>query len=55
MTTNSKTIEVTLAKAHTHQGKTYAKGKKIKVSPTVAQWLYDNDVAINPAATQESK
>lgn len=57
MTTSKskKEIEVTLAKAHTHKGKPYAEGEKIKVSPAVAQWMYDNGVAIDPAATQETK
>jgi hypothetical protein len=55
MTTKSKTVEVTLAKAHTHKGERKAKGAKLTVSPAVAQWMYSNGVAVKPAATQETK
>lgn len=56
MTTSKskKEVEVTLVKAHTHKGELCAKDDKITVSPTVAQWMYDNGVAVNPAATQET-
>ena len=44
-------VEVILAKAHTHAGKPYAKGDKIKVRPSQKVWLAANNVI----ATEESK
>jgi hypothetical protein len=37
-------VEVTLLKPHTHAGKTYQPGDKIRVTPDVAQWLFDNRI-----------
>ena len=44
-------VEVILAKAHTHAGKPYAKGDKIKVRPSQKVWLAANNVI----AAEESK
>ncbi len=51
MSNKPKEIEVTLAKAHTHAGVSYAKGDKIKVRPSQKVWLAANNVI----ATEESK
>lgn len=37
-------IEVTLAKPHTHRGKGYAKGEKIKVTAQQKAWLQTHEV-----------
>ncbi|MDG9928533.1 MULTISPECIES: hypothetical protein [unclassified Pseudomonas] len=37
-------IEVILAKPHTHKGKEYAKGEKIKVTAQQKEWLKKREV-----------
>ena len=43
----TKLVEVTLAKRHTHAGVEYAAGTKIKVDEPTAKWLADNKVIAN--------
>lgn len=45
MTAKTPTVDVTLAKAHTHAGKPHAAGATISVSPAVATWLRDQGIA----------
>lgn len=40
-----KTVEVTLAKHHTHAGKAFQAGAKIKVTEPERDWLLANKVA----------
>lgn len=47
----TKTIEVTLAKAHTHAGKSYAAGDKITVREATAAWLKKAGVVADDAPT----
>lgn len=47
-------VEVTLAKDHTHAGKAYKAGAKVKVSPPERDWLVRKQIVTNapaPAAT----
>ncbi len=39
-----KKVEVTLSRPHTHGGKEYIKGAKIKVSEQQVRWLTDQGV-----------
>ena len=53
---DAKLVEVTLAKPHTHAGKDYDAGDKIKVDEPTAKWLADNqviNVTAAPAAAKE--
>jgi len=45
-------IEVELIKPHTHAGKQYQKGDKIKVSKDIAKWLLKMNV-INEKGKEE--
>lgn len=52
----TKLVEVTLAKRHTHAGVEYAAGTKIKVDEPTAKWLADNkviNVSAAPVAAKE--
>lgn len=48
---STKTIKVTLAKAHTHAGKDYADGDKINVREATAAWLKKAGVVADSATT----
>ncbi|WP_276681188.1 DUF7210 family protein [Thalassolituus oleivorans] len=48
---STKTIDVTLAKAHTHAGKAYAAGDKINVREATASWLKKAGVVADNAPT----
>lgn len=48
-----KRIEVTLDKPHTHAGKPYTVGEKIKVTEAEAEWLRKAGVIAD--ATKEAK
>lgn len=45
--------EVTLAKAHTHEGVDYPAGGKIKVSQLDKEWLTENEVIPGKAPAKE--
>lgn len=51
----SKLVEVTLAKPHTHAGVLYPAGSKIKVDDPTAKWLVDNQVVNVNAAPVAAK
>lgn len=48
-------VEVSLAKAHTHAGRTYQAGAKIKVDEFTQRWLVQNQVVAGPANAAEGK
>jgi hypothetical protein len=52
---STKTIDVTLAKAHTHAGKAYAAGDKITVREATAEWLKKAGVVADNAAAKSRK
>lgn len=48
------TVEVTLGKEHTHQGKKKQPGDKIRVARPIAEWLKAQGVLTKPTTEQET-
>jgi hypothetical protein len=51
----AKTVEVVLAKDHTHAGKPYKAGEKIHVSESDRDWLVANEVIAGAPAKEPGK
>lgn len=51
----AKTVKVTLAKPHTHEGVDYQAGQELDVDQVTAKWLADNHVTSATAAADAAK
>lgn len=53
--TESKTVEVTLTRDHTHAGRRYQAGEKIRVTEPEKAWLVAQEIVAGTPAKETSK